>query len=471
MPSDLAPVRRELSDTLRLAGPVVAALLAQNSMSFVDTIMVGRLGSGALAGVALGNTVYFTLMVMCTGAVVAVGPMVAQAFGRGDDAAVGASVRHGLYLALALAAPAFLALWNVAPVLRLLRQQPETIAAAQLFLRAEAFGFLPALWFIALRNFIEGVTRPWPVTVITLMGVLFNVTGNYLLIYGNLGFPRLGIVGSGLTTSFVYWAMFAVLAVYVGRRRSFGRFGVFRGLSRFQPPVFAEVFRIGWPIAIAHAVESGLFMVTALLAGVLGTQALAAHQIAIQCAAFSFMVPLGVGIATSVRVGHAVGRADRPGVRRAGYAGIALGAAFMLLAALVFWLAPRAVISLFLDLGDPANAPVIALATSLLGVAALFQLFDGVQVSASGALRGMKDTRAPMVICLVSYWVVGMAVSVGLCFWRGWGAVGLWWGLVLGLATASVLLGARFVRRSQGLLRELDPPDADPYPPAPIPLS
>lgn len=428
------------------------ALLGQNSMSFIDTVMVGRLGSEALAGMALGNTVYFFVQIVCNGAVIAVGPLVSQAFGAGEYQAAGRTVRQGLWLGLLLTIPAFLFLYNAAPILRLLGQAESSVLIAESYLRSVVWGFLPATWYMAMKSFVEGVTRPWPVTLITFTGVGLNIVADYVLMFGKFGFPALGVAGTGIATSAVFWYLFLTLSFYVSRRKSFNKFEVFKRFGMPDPHYFKELFRIGWPIGVSHGIESGLFMVTAVLMGTLGTTVLAAHQVAIQCAAFSFMVPLGFGIATSVRVGHAVGRRDVDGVRNAGFTGMLLAGAFMFGAATLFWAAPEWVIGLFLDTTLQVNRPVVELAVYLLGVAAVFQVFDGVQVAASGALRGLKDTRMPMLIGFFSYWMIGLTTGCIAAFVLGGGALGLWWGLVVGLATASVLLTLRFRRKAAGAL-------------------
>jgi multidrug resistance protein, MATE family len=432
-----------------LAGPLVAAQLAQISMGFVDTVMVGRLGSDALAGVALGNAVFFFFLIMCMGVILAVGPMVAQAYGAGQIEPIGRSVRQGLWLSVTLTIPAFVVIWNVGPLLRLAGQEPVAVEGAVRYVRAIVWGFLPFLWFVALRNFVEALSRPWPVTIIALTGVVLNIGCNYVLMFGKLGFPAMGLAGTGWASTIVFWYLFLVLFVFVRRHPPLRRYQVFSRLGRPDRQYFRELFRIGWPIGVALGIETGLFMITALLVGLISAEALAAHQIALQSAAFTFMVPLGIGLAAAVRVGQAVGRGDVPGARLAGFVSLLLASAFMFCAALVFWIVPEAVIALYLDVHDPASRDVVAMAVGLLGIAAVFQIFDGIQVSAAGALRGLKDTRIPMVIGFVSYWLIGLTAGVALGFGLGIGAKGLWWGLVLGLAAAAILLSWRFNRMSQ----------------------
>ncbi|CAN5522437.1 MATE family efflux transporter [soil metagenome] len=430
-----------------LALPLILAQLAQTSMGFVDTLMVGRLGREALAGIALGSTVYFFVFLIVSGAVLAVGPLVSQAHGGGQREAIGRTVRQGLWLATALGGLALLAYWNVAPALRLAGQDEGTVALASAYLRAISWGLLPGLWLVALRGLLEGVSQTRPILIIILFGVGLNVFANHTLMFGNFGFPALGLVGTGFASAFVYWVVFALAALYVQSRH--GALGI---LSKWRLPdlgAMRELVTVGWPISLTLAFESGLFSISTLLMGLLGASALAAHQIALQNAALAFMVPLGLSIATAVRVGQARGRGDITAARLSGLVGIGLGVLFMSVTALLFALMPERIAALYIDPADPANTEVFAGAVSFLRLAALFQLFDGLQVSALGALRGLKDTRVPMLIAFFSYGIVGLGSGVGLAFGLGLGGRGLWLGLVVGLATASVLLAGRFLQRTR----------------------
>jgi MATE family multidrug resistance protein len=436
-----------------LAAPLIVAQLAQNSMSFIDTLMVGRLGQAELAGIALGSSIFFSVMIVASGVVLAVGPMVAQAYGAGDRQAIVQATRHGLLLGVGLALPAVTLYWNVKPLLLAVGQAEATAELASGYLRAISWGFLPAIWLVALRSFLEGIGRPQPILYITLFGVGLNVLANNALMFGRFGFPALGLIGTGYASAIVYSVMLLLTVGYV-----LWRLKPYRLLSGFtlNPPVLRELVTLGWPIGLTLGFETGLFTVTALLMGLVGESQLAAHQIALQSASFTFMVPLGLAIATSVRVGHAVGRRDLFGAARAGYAGMGLSALFMAFTAMIFWLLPQVVIALYLDVRNPANAEVVAFAVTFLGIAAAFQVVDGLQVSATGALRGLKDTRVPMFISLIAYWLVGMSTGAILAFGLGLEGRGLWWGLVLGLATAAVLLVTRFTR----LVQRATPPVA-----------
>lgn len=435
----------EIKKTSVLAGPVIGSQLGQMSMGFVDTVMVGRLGAPELAGVALGNTLFFFLSIVCTGVIMAVAPIVSQAYGAGDHATIERSVRQGFLVAIFLTISPFLIIWNIGPFLRAIGQDPDIVVLTQGYLRAIVFGFLPFLWIGVLRGFIEGISRPFAVTLATFLGLGMNVLANYVLMYGKWGFPEMGLTGTGWASTFVFWFIFLVLAIYTRVFSEFRKYRIFSGFGRFDRAYFREILRIGWPISVSHGMEAGLFAMTALMIGTIGTAELAAHQIAIQCAAYAFMVPMGIGIAASVRVGQAIGRKDVLGAQRAGYVAILLAVGFMFLAALLFWIVPEKVIGLYIDVNLTANTEVVRHAIILLGIAAVFQVFDGIQVAASGALRGMKDTRVPMVIGFLSYWVVGLTCGLTLAFTLEWGAPGLWWGLVVGLGTASLLLSVRFL--------------------------
>ena len=447
-------LRTELHATLRLAGPVVAAQLAHISMGFVDTVMVGRLGPEALAGVALGHTVFFFFAIMGMGMVRAVGPMVSQAVGAEAPVAAGRSVRQGLWLAGGLGAVILVILSTIEPVLRWTGQEPTAIDGATAYLNAIRWGILPFLGFAALRSFVEGLSRPLPVTIIAFIGVGVNIAANEVLMFGYWGLPALGLAGTGWASTIVFSALFGLLALFVHRTAPFSDYEVFTRLREPDPATLRELVWVGAPMGASRGVESSLFMVTTVMMGTLGTTALAAHQVALQCAAFAFMVPLGIGMAGTVRVGQAAGAQDEAGARRAGGVAMGLATLFMVGTAVLFWTLPRPLVGLYLDLAASENAAVVSLAVQLLGVAAVFQLFDGLQVAAHGALQGLKDTRVPMGIAMVTYWGIGLTTGYLWGVWGGGGPEALWWGLVVGLAAASVLLVLRFHRQVGRAVRE-----------------
>ena len=447
-----AALKREFPTLIRIAIPLSLAQMAQNGMGFVDTLMAGRLGPGALAGIALGSISFFFVTIVLSSMLFSVGPIVAQATGANRPEEAVRALRQGIFTALTLTPPAVALLWLMPGLLTFIGQDPDVVTSARGYLRAVSFGVLPLMLFTSLRAYLEGQGRTQPLMLVAFLGVGLNIIANQALMFGRWGFPALGLTGTGVATSVVYAMMamagFAFVAWQDHQRRPFVLPWVWDwGMLR-------DILRLGYPISLTVAFETGLFAVSALLIGSFGPDALAGHQIAIQTASFTFMIPLALGVATTARVGHAVGRGDPLGVRAAGTVGILASLLVMGVTALLFLLAPKVIVSAYLDVSRPENAAVIANAVAFLGVAAAFQLFDGLQVSALGALRGLKDTRGPMLITLVSYWFVGLGSGVALAFGFGLEGVGLWWGLVIGLAVAAVALTLRF----RSLLRRLSPP-------------
>jgi multidrug resistance protein, MATE family len=425
---------------LKTAVPLIIAQLAQQGIIFIDTLMAGRLGETALASIGLGGAVFGYALLIFAGVIVAVGPLVSQSQGASKPVEAGNAARHGLFLALLIGVPMTLFFWNAEPLLRLLRQPETTIELTASYLRIVAFGFTPYLCYVALRGLMEGSLHTRPVMLFSFIAVAVKLFLNYLLMFGNFGFPELGLVGAAYATLVVEFLLLTLGLWYVGRYLWETR--VFS--PNFDGKTLREVLRVGVPIGLSLAFEGGMFTVVTLLMGTLGAVQLAAHQIASQSAYFTFTAPLGIANATAVRVGQAVGKGNVREVKQMGRLGVGFAALAMVSSALVYWLAPQFVIGLYINLNDAANANVIPLATAFLGIAAMFQVFDGTQVAAMAALRGLKDTRIPMLISLLSYWFVGMGGGVLMAFPLGLGGRGLWFGLMLGLAVAATLLTLRF---------------------------
>ncbi len=430
-----------------LAGPVVLAQLSQMSMGFIDTVMVGRLGPEQLGAVGIGSAFYFVFMVFSFGIVAAVGPLVAHAHGAGDTEEVGASVGAGAWIAAGLTVVAMVLYWNIGPLIGAFAPSTLTRELAVEYVRAMSFGFLANMVFSALRAFTDGIGRTRVAMTISFIAVFINVAANWILIYGHLGAPRLGAAGAGYATAIVRWAMLAMMLYYIVTTWEFRQYLFIEHARTFTPRRIGHILRLGVPIGAGHSMENGVFAMVSLLMGTIGTVALAAHQVAINLAAFTFMVPLGISIAVSTRVGQAMGRREPDSARRSGQVGIALGGAVMSATALVFLALRHILPHLFTD--DPA---VVDYAASLLLVAGAFQVSDGLQVTAMGALRGLKDTARPMLTNLFSYWLVGLPVGYVLAFEFDLSGVGLWWGLTLGLSLAAMLHTLRFLRlaRSTG---------------------
>lgn len=428
------------------------AQLAQNTVSFVDTLMVGKLGNDALAGIAIGSTVFHFVLIILSGVILGVGPTVSHASGAGDRETCGRAVRQGLWLSVILFLPAFLLYRNIYPCLILLGQPAETALASSQYLKAISWGLLPALMIMSLRGLLEGTSNMRPIMIISFIGVGFNVLANDALMFGKYGLPALGLVGTGYASSLVYGLVFLMFGLLV--HFEYHDIHVFTRIRTPDAGMLWELIRVGGPISMTLAFESSMFAAAALAMGTLGKDQLAAHQIALQTASISFMVPLGLALATSVRVGNAMGSGSPRNAEIAGHVGMLTCVFVMCFSGLFFWFCPELIIGRFLDVNNSDNAEVIKFATSFLGIAAVFQLVDGLQVAGSGSLRGLKDTTSAMILTLISYWFVGCTAGAWLCWNQGLGGQGLWWGMTLGLATAAILLTVRFQYRI-GLEKQL----------------
>lgn len=440
---------REVQTCFWLSLPLATAQVLQSATGFVDTVMMGMLGSQAIAAGGLGAIVFTGLLLIGTAIVSAVSPMVAEAYGAGKKERVQVVVQQGLILAIALSIPLTLILLNMEPILRGLGQSPVLVPQMMVYLKAVAWGVLPGLLVAVLRSFVSALSKPRPVMIVVMMGTGVNIVANYTLMFGLLGFPRLGLAGIGYASALSFWGMLLALTLYILWDREMQHYPVFAHGFAFDRRLTKELLHIGIPLGVLSLVETGMFTLTTFLVGLLGTVPLAAHQIALQTAALTFMVPMGVGLGTTVQVGQRLGQKDALGMRLAGFSGIGLGSLFMVLMAIAMWAMPKTIVSLYLDVQDPANQEVVALAVRLLTVAAIFQIVDGVQVTATGALRGMQDTRVPMIIGVVSYWGIGLTSGYLLGFRFGLGSVGLWLGLAIGLLFAAIVLTWRFIRASR----------------------
>jgi MATE family multidrug resistance protein len=443
--------RREIAATLRLAAPIVATQLAQVSIMTVDVLMMGWLGADALAAGAVGSNLFFMVLVFGFGICMATAPLAAQAIGRRLHLVreVRRSVHQGMWAAALLSVPATLLLAHAEDLLLLLRQDRAIAAEAHAYTLALMWGLFPALGFMVLRQFIAALQRPRAALAIQALAVVLNAGGNWLLMFGHWGLPALGVVGAGIASAIANWIAFALLLGFVlldGRMR---RFRLLDGFWRRDFPRLREVFRLGLPIAATLLLEVSVFAAAVYMLGAIDTAQLAAHQIAIQCAALTFMVPFGLAQAATVRVGIAAGAGDRAGVRRAGWTAFLLGLGFMSTTAIALYALRLPIVGLFLDLGDAANARVVAHAVEFLAIAALFQVFDGSQTIAMGALRGLKDTAVPLLIAGFGYWGVGFTVCWINAFVLDLGGLGIWLGLALGLAVVAVLASLRFAARER----------------------
>ena len=431
----------EVRRTLLLAGPLIVGQLTSFGMNFVDTIMAGRLGKVDLGAIAIGSSVWAAGLMFALGVMMSVSPAVSQLDGAGRRRQAGEMTRQALWIALAVSLLIFAVARNADWVMNLLEVEPAVAATALEYLDAMSWGAPGLTLMLVLRFFSEGAGYTRPTMYIGVLGIVLNVPLNYVLMFGKLGFEPMGAVGCGWATAVIFWIQAAALAVHIYRRPRYAPFGLF---ERFSPPSAREIgglLRVGVPIGVTIFFEASLFVSTALLIGTLGALPIAAHQVAINFASMAFMVPLGMAGAITVRVGNALGRGDPDGARRAGFVGIALAVGFGLVSALFMLLFPEWIARMY-----TTEREVIELAAGLLFFAAIFQVSDCIQVSVAGALRGLKDTRIPMVYSVLSYWAVGLTIGIWLAFRQGWGAPGMWVGLIAGLSTAAVLLGVRLLR-------------------------
>ena len=428
------PTPTEFGALLRLAVPVVTVQLGLMMMGVVDTMMVGRLSAEALGAVALGNLYFFAVVVVGMGTLMALDPIIAQAVGAHDEPAIARGVQRGLILAVVITLPAALGLLAVRPVVSALGQPPELVGPAAVYTWIIIPGVLPFYAFIVFRQTLQALGRIAPIVWVTLVANLLNALLDWMLIFGRLGAPSLGVAGAALATTLSRWAL-AMALLAVGWRELAPRLRPWLPESGDLLPL-RRMVQLGVPIGVQMFFEYGVFGVVGALMGRIGTLAMASHHIALNLAAIVFMVPQGVGAAAAVLVGRAIGAGDHPGARRAAVGAVLAGAGFMVGSAAVFVSAPSLLARLYTP--DPE---VVALAGSLVVLGGIFAVFDGLQAVAIGILRGIGDTRVPVLLSMLGYWVIGLPVSVVLAFRLGLGPQGLWWGLVVGLAaTAAVLI-------------------------------
>ena len=438
-------MRRQCASIIRISGPLIVNNLAVAGMNFADTVMSGRLGADALAAVSVGSHTWMLVFSTCLGLLMAVSPIVARRFGAGEPDKIGRYSRHGMYLGFGLGvlilllgrpfAGPFLAFIGIDPAFR-----PGTVEYVRMLL----FGAPGILIFIALRFTVEGVGYTRPIMFTSLFSLSCNVILNYALMFGNFGAPALGVKGCALASAITMWLVALALGLYVAFSPRLKPLKVFTRIGQFRPELFGEIVRLGLPISVTITAEIGLFSVVSILVGTRGVDITAAHQIALSYASTMFMVPLAIASATTVQVGHMLGSGRSEDARLAGFSGVSMSAMFMAVSALVLLVFRDQIITLYTD--DPV---VTGIALTLLLVAAIFQVVDGIQIAAAGALRAYKDTRIPMVISLFSYWVVAMPLAYLATVTYELPADRIWSAFVVGLLLAAVLLTWRFNRLSK----------------------
>ncbi|WP_084800135.1 MATE family efflux transporter [Bradyrhizobium sp. Ai1a-2] len=434
----------ELNETAKLALPMVLTQLGQIAMITTDLAFIGRIGPEAVAAAALGGTALSVGLTFGAGLVSAVAPLAAQAFGAANPALVQRTLRMGLWAAFLLWVPMMAFSLRGEQILLALGYGPATVRLAQQYLFGLGWGMLPALWFSAIRSFMSSVSRAEPVLWITLVAIPINAMLVYLLICGKFGLPRLELFGAGLATTLVNCATFLASLWFATMRRPFRDYHVLADLWRFDWALMRQLIVVGTPISIAILMESGFFSAAALLIGEISTTAVAAHQIAFQVSTVLFMIPFGIGLAASVRVGYAVGRNDISGVKWAGLAAMLLGVAITAILTLAVIATRFEIAELFVDESASNAGATTELAAKLLLVGASFYITDAVQSIAVGSLHGLRDTQVPLLFAGIAYWLIGASLSYVLGFKIGLGAIGIWIGLSIGTAVYAALLVMRF---------------------------
>jgi MATE family multidrug resistance protein len=443
----------EARTMLRITLPIAAGFLAEMAMHLTDTIIIGQhVGSVAFSAVSVSGNILWSVLFLAMAVVSIVGTLAAQAHGAGDRRAISHVVRQGFWIATALSIPATIIGWNMAPLLRIFGQEEEIVVIANGYMQALVWSFLPYMWFTVLRNFVTALARTVSIMAITVSAIALNLAVVYTLVTGAFGMPAMGPRGAAIGTTLVNWAMFAALAFHVTRAEPFRGYRVFAELARIDWSVCVRIFRIGIPAAGTYAVESGLFVIVQLLMGTISIAALSANQVAYTFGGLIFMIPAAISQAAAARVGFWLGAGNPRAVRQAGFIAFLLCIPYMAATSLFMWLFPEAIVNLFLDPGNEDIAAVMSLAVTLLAIGAVFQVVDGTQYVALGALRGINDTKGPFWLGLLGYWGIGLGSGYVLAFPLDRGPAGLWVGMALGLTVTAALLTWRFHHRTQAML-------------------
>lgn len=432
-------LRKEANTTLMIGLPVIIAQLLQMSMNFVDTVMAGNLSAQDLAAVAVGGAVFIPFMMFAAGILMALTPIVAQLVGGRNLKEIGVNIRQGLWLSLILSIPIFFIIRNLEFVLHLLDVTPAIIPVAMGYLKAISWGVFGLAGYMALRFFNEGMSVTRPAMYFALLGVVVNVIANYILMYGKLGFPEMGATGCGYASALVGYVMFFGMLVFTKKHKPYQRFEIFSSIRKPEWSYLKEILKVGVPIGLSSTMEVTMFALVSLLMGTISTIAVAGHQVAMNFSAMTFMVPFGLSTAITTRVGNAMGKNKILEARQRGYIGIVMATAFMSLMAMLMYFFPDLITGIYTQ-----DAEVQEIAISLIYMAAIFQISDGLQVSGYGALRGLKDTTVPMIVNFIAYWVVGLPLGYYLGIVRNIGPQGLWMGLIAGLTIAAILHNIRF---------------------------
>ncbi|MEH2262903.1 MATE family efflux transporter [Nostoc sp.] len=434
----------EVQACLQLAVPLVITQILEAGIPLLDGVMMGLLNSQALAAGALGAVTFSTLASVCRSILSAVGVSVANAFGGGKTDQVSRATGQGIWLAVTMCLPVMFIIWHFDYILLLTGQEESNVLLAQTYLRSIVWSFPAALGFCILKEVSSALNRPQFLAVITVSGLLLNAVANYVLMFGKFGFPALGLAGIGWGSTLIFWLNFIAAVSWVCLDDYFKDYQLHRALYQFDKDMFVDIFQTGWFLGLQYGAEIGVFTATALMMGWFGTETLAAHEITVETESFVETVSIGISYAITMRVGQLRGQNDLKGASIAGFVCIALVTPIVTIVGLIFLLFPNYIVAMYLDTSNLDNVEIVKTATSFLAVGALVQIFYSIQTIAAGALIGLKDTKIPVLITMFAYWGVGLGGGYLMTFPLGWGAIGLWLGLALGLLLGAVLLTWRF---------------------------
>lgn len=451
----------EIRQFLKIALPLAAAYLAEYAMFITTKMVVGQLGYQKLAAVGISGDLSFQILVVLMGMLSVVGVLAAQAEGAGDKARVGQSVRQGFIVATLLGIPAMALIWNLDLLLAATGQETVVVELAIPYLRGVSAMVLPVLWFAVFRNFVAALSRPIAVMTITVVAVFLNYLLTVWFVYGGYGLPELGLFGAGLATSIVSWLMLISLVIYIYRHSELRGYGLFKGRWYYDSVISREIMRLGIPVAGLTFMEAGLFIAASILSGVISAKTLAAYEVVMAWVGIPFVIAFGLAEATMMRVAQAVGRAEIIAARRAGNLGMKLGIGFLTILVIIPLGLSDQIVRIFISPQDEGFVEVSKMAVHFLMIAAIFQVFDGLQAIAARALRAFKDNVMPLWIAGFGYWVLGIGGGSLLAFRFEFGGAGLWWGLAMGLMVTSCLLCWRFQRLTgKQILALQNPPQA-----------
>ncbi|MDB9528593.1 MATE family efflux transporter [Oscillatoria sp. CS-180] len=441
---------QEIKALFQLAIPLTLIQVAEGMVNFVDTLMMGWLGTSALAAGGLGAIIFWTSLALFTGLLEMTGALAAEAYGAKDYARVGIINAQALWLSLGVSIPAIALFWNLEGILLQLGQEPQIVTQTVGYLRAISWGLPAALGLFTFKEITSALMEPRLLTLLMIVSIPLNVFLNDALMYGRWGLPQLGLTGIGWSSALVFWLMFGIATLSLSQRRDLRQWQLFRSVRRLNPPVFREIVHLGWPLSVDYGTEYGALTAAALLMGTWSTDLLAAHRIVMTTTELLLMVSWGMSYATAMRTAHKIGEGRPDTAKRIMDVSLILNCVLACVLAIPLWLLPKLIVGFYLDTQLVENQATLQAAVTIFRIGVIFQIFQGFRLISLGTLQGLRDTHLLATIDVVAHWLIGLGGGYWLGQWLHWQGVGLWWGLVLGQVFAAVLLGGRV----QQLLRQ-----------------